>query len=131
MWGDIMQLAYVRYFLALFDELSFCEAAKRCSISQPSLTNAIHRLERQIGGALFLRRPSVQPTPLAVALKPRFKQIAKSTELLHQDAKRLIGSQAGPSPAMRAHQVNAGVEQFLRDRKRSEGTNQKASAEKL
>jgi DNA-binding transcriptional LysR family regulator len=99
-----MQLASVQYFLALFDELNFCEAAKRCKISQPSLTNAIQRLERQVGGALFLRRPSVQPTPLAVALKPRFEQIAKSAELLHQDAKRLIGSRRrGSSSPMRAH----------------------------
>jgi DNA-binding transcriptional LysR family regulator len=46
-----------QYFLALCDELSFGRAATRCSISQPTLTTAIHSLERVLGGALFIRRP--------------------------------------------------------------------------
>jgi DNA-binding transcriptional LysR family regulator len=36
-----MQMHQIRYFLALCEERSFTRAAKRCGISQPSLTNAI------------------------------------------------------------------------------------------
>src|SRR5262245_20974853 len=36
-----MQMHQIRYFLALCEERSFTRAAKRCGVSQPSLTNAI------------------------------------------------------------------------------------------
>jgi LysR family transcriptional regulator, hydrogen peroxide-inducible genes activator len=36
-----MQMQQIRYFLALCKERSFTHAAKRCGVSQPSLTNAI------------------------------------------------------------------------------------------
>jgi len=50
-----MQMQQIRYFLALCEERSFTRAAKRCGVSQPSLTNAIIRLEQKLGGALFRR----------------------------------------------------------------------------
>jgi Bacterial regulatory helix-turn-helix protein, lysR family len=36
-----MELHQVRYFLALCEERSFTRTARRCGISQPSLTGAI------------------------------------------------------------------------------------------
>ena len=51
-WG--MELHQIRYFLALCEERSFTRAASGCGISQPSLTNAILRLEQELGG-----RPAV------------------------------------------------------------------------
>jgi LysR family transcriptional regulator, hydrogen peroxide-inducible genes activator len=38
----------VRYFVALCKELNFTRAARRCGISQPSLTTAIRALEREL-----------------------------------------------------------------------------------
>ena len=55
-----MQMHQVGYFLALCEELNFTRAARRCGISQPSLTTAIGALERELGGALFSRKPSWQ-----------------------------------------------------------------------
>ena len=52
-----MELQHVRYFLALCEEQNFGKAAKKCGVTQPSLTNAIKRLEENIGGLLFVRRP--------------------------------------------------------------------------
>ena len=46
-----MQMQHVSYFLALCEERSFTRAAKRCGVSQPSLTNAIMALEQELGGA--------------------------------------------------------------------------------
>ena len=57
-----MELQRVKYFLALCEANSFCQAAKQCGIAQPSLTAAIQRLERSIGGHLFERRPTTRPT---------------------------------------------------------------------
>ena len=46
-----MQMHQVGYFLALCEELNFTRAARRCGISQPSLTTAIGALERELARA--------------------------------------------------------------------------------
>lgn len=51
-----MELHQIRYFLALCEEKNFTRAARRCGVSQPSLSNAIKRLEQELGGQLFHRR---------------------------------------------------------------------------
>src|SRR5262245_41413211 len=51
--GGHMQMHQIRYFLALCEELNFTRAARRSGVSQPSLTNAIGALERELGGVLF------------------------------------------------------------------------------
>ena len=50
-----MKLKEVQYFLAICEEGTFTRAAKRCGVAQPSLSMAIKRLERKIGGLLFHR----------------------------------------------------------------------------
>jgi Bacterial regulatory helix-turn-helix protein, lysR family len=59
-----MKSTTIRYFLALCEELNFTRAARRCGVSQPSLTNAIGALERQLGGTLFQRKPLIARTAL-------------------------------------------------------------------
>ena len=50
-----MEMHQVRYFLAVCEHLSFMQAARKCHITQPSLTRAIQLLEKEFGGHLFLR----------------------------------------------------------------------------
>jgi Bacterial regulatory helix-turn-helix protein, lysR family len=38
-----MQMQQVHYFLALCEELNFTRAARRCGVSQPSLSNSSRR----------------------------------------------------------------------------------------
>jgi DNA-binding transcriptional LysR family regulator len=62
----------LNYFWAVCEERRFTLAARRCGVTQPTLTNSIKRLELILGGALFLRggNQEVQPTDLAIAIRP-------------------------------------------------------------
>ena len=72
---DLQQAAYV---LAICEERSFTRAAKRCGVTQPSLTNAISKLETDLGTALFVRPNREQretlPTQFTLLIVPHLKQ---------------------------------------------------------
>jgi LysR family hydrogen peroxide-inducible transcriptional activator len=65
-----MELHQIRYFLAACEEQSFTRAAEKCGIKQPSLSNAIRRLESEFGGPLFVRSSPVQLSSLGFELLP-------------------------------------------------------------
>jgi DNA-binding transcriptional LysR family regulator len=75
----IMETHEVRYFLALVRELNFTRAAEACGVSQPALTRAIQKLEVELGGALFLRRPGqVEMTRLGREVSPQLEAIERT-----------------------------------------------------
>jgi LysR family transcriptional regulator, hydrogen peroxide-inducible genes activator len=82
-----MQMQQVRYFLALCELRSFTKAARRCDVSQPALTNAITALEREVGGVLFQRRPSVALTGRGHAIQPYLQRIVENAGLAVQAAR--------------------------------------------
>jgi LysR family transcriptional regulator, hydrogen peroxide-inducible genes activator len=85
-----LKLSEVRYFLAICQEGTFTSAATRCGVSQPSLSNAIKRLEQKLGGLLFYRGvKKVSLTPLGWALRPHFKKLDQCTKNVCQEAARL------------------------------------------
>jgi DNA-binding transcriptional LysR family regulator len=79
-----MELKQIKYFLALCQAGTFTRAAAICGISQPSLSNAIRRLEQELGGALFDRGPPVRLSPLGEAVKPHFKAILREIDKIYQ-----------------------------------------------
>jgi DNA-binding transcriptional LysR family regulator len=58
-----MDIRELRYFNAVFRERNLTAAAKRCFISQPSISAAITNLEAELGTTLFIRhKKGVAPT---------------------------------------------------------------------
>ena len=60
-------------------ERNFSRAAKRCGVSQPSLSNGIAKLERELGGKLFERK-GMGLTALGKSLRPQFEITVASIE---------------------------------------------------
>jgi LysR family hydrogen peroxide-inducible transcriptional activator len=102
-----MQMQQIRYFLALCEERSFTHAAKRCGVSQPSLTNAIIALEQELGGALFQRKPTVALTMLGHVIHPYLDQIAENAQHAREAAQAMADVRTSPSmplpPARRSY----------------------------
>ena len=84
-----MQMQQIHYFLVLCQELSFTRAARRCGVAQPSLTTAIGALERELGGALFDRKPSIALTALGRVVRPYLDEIARNAEHAREVARTL------------------------------------------
>jgi DNA-binding transcriptional LysR family regulator len=98
-----MEMQQIRYFLALCEERNFTRAARRCGISQPSLTIAIIRLERELNGALFQRKPEITLTVLGHAVHPYLQRIAENADHARDAAQALTEAQLedGERPAPR------------------------------
>jgi DNA-binding transcriptional LysR family regulator len=72
-----MDIRELRYFAAVFRERNLTAAARRCFISQPSISAAITNLEAELGTTLFIRhKKGMAPTA--------------SAEQFHSVARRLI-----------------------------------------
>jgi len=81
----------VRYFLALADSLNFTRAAERCHVSQPALTQAIKRLEYELGGELLKRDGrNTELSDLGHNLRQHFEQIDRTRSLVHATAKAVM-----------------------------------------
>jgi DNA-binding transcriptional LysR family regulator len=80
----------IHYFLVLCQELSFTRAARRCGVAQPSLTTAIGALERELGGALFHRKPLIALTGLGRILRPYLDEIVRNASHAREVARTLM-----------------------------------------
>ncbi|WP_088346735.1 MULTISPECIES: LysR family transcriptional regulator [Rhodomicrobium] len=71
-----MEMRQILYFRALCEELNFTRAARRCKVSQPSLTRSILLLEQEFGGPLFHReRSNTHLSELGQIVKPHLDQV--------------------------------------------------------
>lgn len=66
-----MNLTLIRYFMAVAETGSFTRGAERASVSQPTLSAGIKRLEEALGAALFDRGRGAQLTPAGARFLPR------------------------------------------------------------
>ena len=104
-----MEMQQIRYFVALCEEGNFTKAAKRCSVAQPSVTNAIKALEKMLGGPLFVRRSGpTRLTKLGEYVAPYFFTIWSSAEAVKRVA--LNDTALNPSPAQNRTEVQNSAE---------------------
>lgn len=84
-----MEMQQIRYFLAVCDQGSITHAAQLTYVSQPSLTQAIKKLEDEMGGALFTRtRSGCQLTPLGRMVEANLRKIYKELQATKAEAIR-------------------------------------------
>jgi DNA-binding transcriptional LysR family regulator len=92
-----MEMHQIRYFLAVCDHNNFTHAAQFNYISQPSLTQAIKKLEEELGGELFVRhRSGCQLTALGRLVEPNLRKIFKETQSIKADAIRFTSQRVAP-----------------------------------
>lgn len=83
-----MDFNQIRYFLALANTLNFTRAAEQCYVSQPALTQAIKRMEQELGGELIHRDGQHNElTDLGKSLHRHFEQIDHTRHLVQATAK--------------------------------------------
>ena len=104
-----MKMNQISYFLAVCDEKSFTQAAKRCGVKQPSITVAIQRLEDEIGGPLFERSNSaVRLTDLGHLVRPDFALINRYAAAVKRKAAKFIAARSTANKP-RARETNMRV----------------------
>ena len=107
-----MELHQVRYFLALCKEKSFTRAAKHCGVSQPSLSNAIRKLEEELGGPLFHRnRADCPPSELGRTVWPHLAKLDQCAADARRQAAQFL---AAPPSATVFEQVRKRIHGGLR-----------------
>ena len=78
-----MNINDFRYLITLSEELNFGKAASLCGISQPSLSTAIRKMERELGVELFERRPQ------SISLTSAGKAVVRQTEKILREIDEL------------------------------------------
>ena len=90
-----MELRALRYFLAVYEELSLTGAAKRCFVAQPSISSAIQQLESELDHQLFIRHPKgVTPTRAGNNLYPYAHKVLADVQAI----KGLFSEQTSQTP---------------------------------
>ncbi|WP_239341085.1 LysR family transcriptional regulator [Frankia sp. CiP3] len=91
-----MEFRHLVSFLAIADELHFGRAANKLHLAQPSLSQHLQRLEREVGVKLVARTShEVRLTPAGVAFQTEAKQILEQTGKAVQAARDASAGRAG------------------------------------
>lgn len=73
-----MNLAFIRYFLAVAETGGFTAAAERCHVTQPTLSAGIGRLEEEMGARLFDRGRRAALTEAGQRLLPHARAMVEA-----------------------------------------------------
>lgn len=78
-----MELRNLQYFISVYQELSFSKAAKKCLVSQPSISAAIGQLEAELDKQLFIRHAKgASPTQAGKQFYPGAVKVINEMSML-------------------------------------------------
>lgn len=106
----VMNLAFVRYFLAVAETGAFTAAAARVHVTQPTLSTGIARLEELLGTRLFERQGRVRLTEGGERFLPRARSMLAEWAAAESDARRppqRLGARLGIAPSLPSKPVAA------------------------
>jgi DNA-binding transcriptional LysR family regulator len=84
----------LRHFVVVADEGQISRAARRLHMAQPALTQAIQRLETQVGVTLLDREPrGIRPTPAGEALLIKARAVVEALKDAEATASALVRSE--------------------------------------
>lgn len=91
-----VELRHLEYFLAVAENRSFTEAAKRLHVVQSGVSATIRALERELGADLFVRGPGgVTLTPAGEELRPRARETLDAARAARDAVNATRGSVRG------------------------------------
>lgn len=91
-----MQFQQLQYFVAVAETRHFTRAAELVHVAQPSLSQQIKSLERELGADLFLRaRGNITLTDAGEALLPLARRILADTETARYEVQELVQLRSG------------------------------------
>jgi LysR family transcriptional regulator, hca operon transcriptional activator len=92
----LFDLRYLRYFIAVAEELNFTRAAERLHTVQPSLSQQIKRLEEIVGTPLFWRnKHHLQLSSAGRVFLEHAKTILAAADQAVEEARRAGRAQSG------------------------------------
>src|SRR3954451_23018416 len=105
-----MNLRQLHYLVAIAEEGSFTRAAEQLLVAQPSLSQQIKSLERELGGPLLERLPTgVRLTAAGKAFLPEARAAVTHAERARRNARSALGLQAGELEVATVTSVAFGV----------------------
>lgn len=105
-----MNLRQLEYFAAIAETGSMTRAAERLFVSQPSLSQQIRALERELGGALLERLPQgVRLTAAGQSLLPEAQAVLRHAERGRHAVRSALGLEAAALEIAVATSTAAGI----------------------
>jgi DNA-binding transcriptional LysR family regulator len=117
-----LELRHLRALVAVADSRSLTRAARVLHVSQPALSGLLRRVERSVGGLLFVRSPAgCVPTPLGADVVAEARTVLAGVSALTER----IGERREPTGPLRVGGycgfLHLAMARWLRDRPWSHG----------
>jgi DNA-binding transcriptional LysR family regulator len=105
-----MQLRQLEYFLAIWESGSFSAAATRLYLTQPSLSQQIRILEKELGAELLERgRHGVTLTPAGRAFLPGAQRVVQAAQDAKDSVRQVVEGREGDVHVLTVRSVASGV----------------------
>jgi LysR family transcriptional activator of glutamate synthase operon len=114
-----MELRQLQYFVSVSEQRNFTRAAELLHVAQPSLSQQIRALEREVGAALFERTSrSVRLTAAGESLLPHARRaLAAVNDARHEIADQAVAPSGvvrlGTTPTVAIHLLPAWLASFI------------------